>query len=186
MRTPEPRYSSWYSSWNLSGRLLHRFSSLLCLAYENANPCTGIEIERKYGSRSYADDIALLKKMLEQAGHMLHCVESSADMVGLHLNTSKTELMALNTPGEDTKYLGSHLPSSIQDSNIRKVMAWDACNKFDCIWKSDLDRDLKIRFFRACIEIVLLFVPETNQPINFSFGPLPKVSVEYVAHSRPF
>ena len=63
----------------------------MCQAYENANPGTGIEIERRNGSRrqgvrifdsSYADDIALLNKTLEQAEHMLHCVENSATMVG--------------------------------------------------------------------------------------------------------
>ena len=84
--------------------------------------------------------------------------------------------MVLNAPGEDTikslsgatlkrfdtfKYLGSHLPSSLQDSYIRKAMAWDACNKLGCICKSDLDRDLKIRFFRACIESVQLYGSET-------------------------
>ena len=126
--------------------------------------------------RRFADDIAVLDKTLKQAEHMLHCVENSAAMVGLHLNTSQTELMALITPGNDTikslsgatlkrvdtvKYLSSHLPSSLQDSNIRKEMSWDACNKLDCIWKSDLDMDLKIRLFRACIESVLLYGSET-------------------------
>ena len=48
-------------------------------------------------------------------------------------------------------------------SKLEKTMAWawDACNKLENIWKSSLDRKLKIRFFRACLESVLLYGSET-------------------------
>ena len=61
----------------------------------------GIVIEPKQGSRfpeirlrdlAYVDDIALINKSLKLAENLLHCVESSARMVGLHLNAGKTEI----------------------------------------------------------------------------------------------
>ena len=69
-------------------------------AYNNSSPDTGILIEHKKGSMhpevricdsSYADDISLLNKTLQQAEHLLHCVENAAATVGLHLNVSKTK-----------------------------------------------------------------------------------------------
>ena len=48
---------------------------------------------------------------------------------------------------EDYKYLGSHIQNSEKDFNIRKGIAWTACNKMNKIWKSDLARDfLKSEF----------------------------------------
>ena len=40
-------------------------------------------------------------------------------------------------------------------------MAWTACNKLDKIWRSDLDRIVKIKIFRAAIEPILLYGSET-------------------------
>ena len=40
-------------------------------------------------------------------------------------------------------------------------MAWAACNKLDKIWRSDLDRIVKIKIFRAAIELILLYGCET-------------------------
>ena len=40
-------------------------------------------------------------------------------------------------------------------------MAWAACNKLDKIWRSDLDRIVKIKIFRAAIEPILLYGSET-------------------------
>ena len=59
------------------------------------------------------------------------------------------------------KYLGSYLPDSFKDFQVRKAVAWDACNKLERIWISNLDRNLKIRFFRACVESLLLYGSET-------------------------
>ena len=58
----------------------------------------------------------------------------------------------------DYKYLGSHILNSEKDFNIRK---WSSCNKVEKIWKSNLERDFKIRIFRATIEPVLLYGSET-------------------------
>ena len=62
---------------------------------------------------------------------------------------------------DDYKYLRSHILNSGKDFNIRKGMAWSACNKMEKIWKSNLERDFKIRIFRATIEPVLLYGSET-------------------------
>ena len=59
------------------------------------------------------------------------------------------------------KYLVSHVTNSEKDFNIRKGMAWTACNKLDKIWRSDLDRIVKIKIFRAAIEPILLYGSET-------------------------
>ena len=48
-----------------------------------------------------------------------------------------------------------------QDFEIRKAMAWSACNKLKLIWSSNLSRFLKIRLFRATVESVLLYNSET-------------------------
>ena len=125
---------------------------------------------------AYADDIALLNKSIQLAENLLHSVEQSALQVGLHLNAAKTEIITnnLNDPynikslsGEsikrvnDFKYLGAYVPNSLHDFNIRKGLAWSAINKLDRIWKSDLNKSLKIRFFRACVESILLYNSET-------------------------
>ena len=154
-------------------------------AYNSSNSETGIVLEPRKGSRqpeirlrdsSYADDIALLNKSLALAEELLHSVESAASHCGLYLNSTKTELLAINIPGTDTikslsgndlkrvdtfKYLGSSIPDSFHDFKIRKAMAWDACNKLHRVWTSHLDNKLKIRFFRACVESVLLYGSET-------------------------
>ena len=62
---------------------------------------------------------------------------------------------------EDYKYLGSHIQNSEKDFNIRKGIAWTACNKMNKIWKSNLCREVKIRIFRILIEPILLYGSET-------------------------
>ena len=62
---------------------------------------------------------------------------------------------------KDFKYLGSSLPDSFHDFKCRKAQAWVACNKLEKIWKSKLDRTIKIKFFRACVKSILLYGSET-------------------------
>ena len=62
---------------------------------------------------------------------------------------------------DDYKYLGSYIRNSERDFTIRKGLAWSACNKMDKIWKSNLDRNLKINIFRVTMEPVLLYGSET-------------------------
>ena len=53
------------------------------------------------------------------------------------------------------------MASSEHGFEIRKAMAWSACNKLKLIWSSNLTRNLKIRLFRATVESVLLYNSET-------------------------
>ena len=62
---------------------------------------------------------------------------------------------------DDYKYLGSHIINSEKDFNTRKGMAWAACNKMDKIWKSNLDRTIRIKIFRVTVEPILLYGSET-------------------------
>ena len=40
---------------------------------------------------------------------------------------------------------------------VRKAQAWRALNGMTKIWKSNMSKDLKIRFFTATIESILLY-----------------------------
>ena len=58
---------------------------------------------------------------------------------------------------DDFKYLGSWVDNSEKDISIRKAQAWRALNGMTKIWKSNMSKDLKIRFFIATIESILLY-----------------------------
>ena len=62
---------------------------------------------------------------------------------------------------KDFKYLGANIPRCTYDLNSRKALAWSATNKLGRIWKSSITRELKIKFFRACVEGILLYNSET-------------------------
>ena len=125
---------------------------------------------------AYADDIALLNSSLQLAENLLHCVEKSAAQVGLYLNAPKTKILTNNinvdyniksisgaeiSQVNDFKYLGAHVPNCMNDFNSRKSLAWSSVNKLERIWKSNISRDLKIKFFRACVESILIYNSET-------------------------
>ena len=117
----------------------------------------------------------MISDSIEKAQLLLLRLEVAADAIGLHVNFKKTEYMLYNEPeGElftlegnklkqvdNFKYLGSCLQSSEKDMNIRIGQAWQALNKMEKIWDSNLSRFLKIQFFRATVESVLLYGAET-------------------------
>ena len=123
----------------------------------------------------FADDIALLSNEIEQAQKLLDAVQEQCRRTGLHLNSSKTKFIAINTPPEvklvtqeeelekveDFKYLGSYIMSTSQDIKVRKAKAWAALNSMSKIWTSDIARPVKARFFFATVESVLLYGSET-------------------------
>ena len=108
---------------------------------------------------------------------MLDRVETAApDRVGLHIYRSKTEYTANNLRRQgrpyyptyvklrqvdDFQYLGYWIDQTKKDLEIQKAKAWAANNKLIVVWKSNLSRDLTIRFFRALIESVLLYGSES-------------------------
>ena len=59
------------------------------------------------------------------------------------------------------KYLGGWMNSTEKDFNIRKALAWSACNDLRKIWTSNLNRKIKIRLFRSTVEYVLIYNSET-------------------------
>ena len=125
----------------------------------------------------FADDLALLSDTIQQAEKLLHDLEYAAKLVGLSLNASKTEFMTFNIDPADAfinslsgthikhvndfKYLGSFIADSRKDFNTRKGMAWAACIKLQKVWTSGISEHLKVKFFKACVEPVLLYGSET-------------------------
>ena len=124
----------------------------------------------------YADDISLLSDHVEQAQELLTRVESECAKVGLRLNAKKTEVITYNIPPEhppltttegialrevrDFKYLGSWVNSTEQDLKVRKALAWRALNGMTNVWTSNLPRQIKLSFFYATVESVLLYGSE--------------------------
>ena len=116
--------------------------------------------------------MTLLSDEIAQAQELLLTVEKECKKVGLVLNAKKTKSVAYNidepTPldtsdgtdlewRDDFKYLGSWVDNSEKDISIRKAQAWRALNGMTKIWKSNMSKDLKIRFFIATIESILLY-----------------------------
>ena len=58
---------------------------------------------------------------------------------------------------DDFKYLGSWIDQKKKDIEICKEKAWAAGNELTVLWKSNLNRDLKIHFFRTSVAFVLLY-----------------------------
>ena len=57
----------------------------------------------------------------------------------------------------DFRYLGSWVNSSEQDIKIRKALAWKSLNDMKKIWRSNMSRKVKISFYLATVESVLLY-----------------------------
>ena len=125
---------------------------------------------------AYADDVALLAHTLRLAEELLHNLENAAKQVGLKINEDKTKTVTINitdtyqiktNDGAKIKtvpqftYLGSEIPNSDLDFKRRKGKAWDAMNKLTKVWKSTIPRSLKLRFFHATVESILVYASET-------------------------
>ena len=133
--------------------------------------------QQAYSDLDYADNIALLSDQINNAEVLLHSLETAAHKVGLTLDSTKTECMLLNEEStgneihnfswkslntvDEFKYLGSNITDSKNDFNIRRALAWSACNKLHLIWKSDISKDTKLAFFQASVESILLGDAET-------------------------
>ena len=120
----------------------------------------------------FADDICLLSNQIDEAQQLLQRIEVECSKVGLGLNSRKTEFMTYNVPEhdslrtrsgnalkevEDFKYLGSWVNSTETDVKIRRAIAWKALNKMSAVWKSHLSRGIKLGFFIATVETILLY-----------------------------
>ena len=119
----------------------------------------------------FADDLALLSNTLKQAQELLTRVENAAKQIGLHVNNTKTEYMLFNQDAgaittveghtlkqvDDFQYLGSWIDTCSKDISIRIGKAWTALLKLNTIWKSNMSESLRVQFFRATVETVLLY-----------------------------
>ena len=90
----------------------------------------------------------------------------------MRLNAKKTKVIAYNISPEhqpltttgtvlkevkDFKYLGSWVNSTEQDLKVREALAWRALNCMTGVWNSNLPRQIKLSFFYATVESVLLY-----------------------------
>ena len=60
-------------------------------------------------------------------------------------------------PVDVFKYLRAWIMDSKKDFLARKAIAWETALRMSKIWKSTLSRNLKLRFFTATVETVLLY-----------------------------
>ena len=109
----------------------------------------------------FANDLALISNTLEQAQLFLLRLESAVAQVGLQCLCLMINLITLKgnklKQVEDFVYLGSWVNSSKKDIEVRIAMAWSALAKPDTIWKSKMNKQLKIQFFRSTVETILLY-----------------------------
>ena len=119
----------------------------------------------------FADDVALLLDKIEQAQSILLRVQRECQKVGLALNAQKTKYITYNIDTgvsalktndgtelekvEDFKYLGSWVDSIDKDIKIRKAPTWQALNKMNCMWNSNMRKEMKVRFFVAATEFYM-------------------------------
>ena len=131
------------------------------------------EKSRRYPAKTitdadYADDIALLANIPNQAETLLYSLERAAAGIGLHVNAHKTEYMCYNQTGDISTldslklvdkfiYLGSSVSSTEKDIDTRLAKAWTAIDRLSIIWKSNLTDKMKRSFFQAAVVSILLY-----------------------------
>ena len=129
-------------------------------------------LAKKISEADHADDIAVLTDYLKDAAKVLHNIEQLTQVIGLYVNSEKTEYMCLNQDAsagikslnggkvkkvDDFKYLDSYIGTTEQDINTRMAKAWATLNTMNNIWKSNLPNQLKKNVFRAIVETVLVY-----------------------------
>ena len=157
----------------LQGDTLAPYLFIICLDYVLRTSIdkireNGFELTKKRSRRypaktitdaDYADDIAILANIPNQAETLLHSLERAAAGVGLYVNAHKTEYMCYNQTGDITTldgtplklvdkftYLGSSVSSTEKDIDTLSI-----------IWKSDLTDKMKRSFFQAAVVSILLY-----------------------------
>ncbi|XP_038062571.1 uncharacterized protein LOC119733059 [Patiria miniata] len=128
----------------------------------------GLEAYVFHNLSPHADDIALQADQIREAQELLGRLGLESEKVGLHLNAKKKEHDALGTHGgtslklvDDIKYLGARMQSTEKDIKVRKALAWKALLDLKKIWTSSLPKKLKLWYFQAAIETILLYGSET-------------------------
>ena len=172
----------------LQGDVLAPFLFIIVIDHIMKGSCAGhgFEYVKGNGSRSpaktlndldYADDIALLEKLVTLANDQLGKLSSEARKVGLVINADKTEYMAFNQPSDqpgivldglqlqqvaDFQYLGSRMSCTRVDFKRRKGLAWAVFWDLEKIWRaSHVSLALKVNIFKASVLSVFLYGCET-------------------------
>lgn len=133
----------------------------------------GFTITPRRSRRYTAETLTDLDYAVQQAEELLNRVELECAMGGLRLNAKITEVITYNIPQEhsplttiggavlkevkDFKYLGARVNSTEQDIKMSKALAWRAHSGMTSVWKSNLPQHIKISFFSATVESVLLY-----------------------------
>ena len=166
------------------GDTLAPYLFIICLDYMlrisfNKIREKGFELTKKRSRRypaktitdaDYANDIALLANIPNQAETLLHSLEWAATGIGLHVNAHKTEYMCYNQTGDISTqdrtslklvdkftYLRSSVSSTEKEIDTRLTKAWTAIDRLSIIWKSDLTDKMKRSFFQAAVVSIQLY-----------------------------
>ena len=173
----------------LQGDTLAPFLFIVVLDYVlrlslDTNNEKGLQLHARRSSRhpaqhltdlDFADDLAITTESVKDAESLLQSLEKAAALVGLHCNEAKTEFIttSIDVPElksssgvsikqvQDFKYLGAYIIESPKDFRTRKALAWDACNKLDKIWCSNINNNIKVQLFTSLIEPILTYGAET-------------------------
>ena len=123
----------------------------------------------------FADDIALFSEEIWQPQELLKKAKTESLSIELKANAKKTKCQVYNQSEpvqittldgtileviNDFKYQDSMSSSTEADVKCRKAAACRTCNKLNRIWKSQLNRSVKIRVFCTVVESVILYGPE--------------------------
>ena len=153
----------------LQGNTLAPYLFIICLDYVLRISIDKIR-EKTITDADYADDIALLANIPNQAETLLHSLERAVAGIGLRVNAHKTEYMCYNQIGDISTldgtslklvdkftYLGSSVSSTEKDIDTRLTKAWTAIDRLSIIWKSKLTDKMNRRFFQATVVSILLY-----------------------------
>jgi len=138
--------------------------------------------EKRLALLAYADDLVILASTAEGAQRILHSLAKTAALVGLTINTKKTEVCTIPTdlpanlylPSsigstaaplprcEQFCYLGGLVPNVREDFRRRRGLAWAAFRSVRVVLQcATLTDKLRGRLFQAVVETVLLYNAES-------------------------
>ena len=128
----------------------------------------------------YADDTLLISLTTTQMEHLLHTIEVQAEMYGMHLNQTKTEVLhdprkfppkvrfkngELVQTRTHVKYLGSLISWDKGFDTAfkhRAGIAESSYKKLRLLWNSSLSRKSKLRIFQSVFLSTLIYGLETR------------------------
>ena len=106
----------------------------------------------------FANDIALLSNGVDQVQKPLTLTESESEKAGQQLNPKKTDVIEYKSSFDTL--LKTMEDSTENNKKARKGKASKVLNDMK-IWKSNMSRGVKLSFFKATVESVLLHRGET-------------------------